>query len=42
MIRLALLTLARRYPAPILERVILALGVAAVIGQSVVIVWALS
>lgn len=33
-----LLALVRRYPAPILERAILALGVAFVIGQIVLIV----
>lgn len=33
--------LIRRYPAPILERAILALGIGAVIGQSVAIAWLL-
>ena len=42
MIRRAILMLARRYPAPILERVILAIGIAAMLAQTLLIVWALS
>ena len=41
-IRRFLLILARRYPAPILERVILAIGIAAMLAQTLLIVWALS
>ena len=42
MIRRAILMLARRYPAPILERLIVGLGIVAIIVQTVLIVWALS
>ena len=41
MIRRAVFMLARRYPAPILERVIVGLGIAAIIAQTLLIVWIL-
>ena len=41
-IRRALLALARRFPTPILERIIVGLGIAAMLAQTLLIVWALS
>ena len=42
MIRRAILVLARRYPAPILERFIIGLGLLATLVQTLLIVWILS
>ena len=42
MIRHVVLTLVRRYRAPILERLIVSLGLLAIVIQTLLIVWILS
>ena len=42
MIARILITLARRYPAPILERCIVGLGLLVILVQTLLIVWILS